>query len=563
MNLTKYCAELLPELLKKPFSKEEIHHKKVALSKKYGVNRIPTDIELLLYATESEREKLTSLQTKPVRIGSGVAPLALMPKPYPCPHGRCTYCPGGINSPFGDVPQSYTGHEPNPRRAKRNLYDAFFQVFNRLEQYILNGYLPDKVDIILMGGTFLAYPLDYQEAFVTDIYHALNVFSNTFYSNKSLNISLFKEFFELPCDINDTQRVNNIHAKETKLKEKHKRTTLLEEQNTNETAFLRCIGFTVETKPDWGFLEHGNLMLRYGVTKVELGVQTLNDKVLRATNRGHTLADTRKSIQTLRDLGFKLNFHMMPGQPGTTPEEDLTHLKELFTHTDYQPDMLKLYPCMVINGTALYKTFQAGSFTPLSTEQAADIIAQAKAFVPKYCRIMRVQRDIPTNVTIAGVDRTNLRQYVDIRRKALGITCNCIRCRELHEVEHALTLKEITFTAEEYAAAAGEEFFISANVADKLAGFVRMRFPSQSLREEITQTSAIIRELHVYGPAIPIGKKGSIQHRGIGKELMRKAEALAKANGRNKMVVISGIGVRQYFANIGYNHEGPYMTKHL
>ncbi len=564
MDLATYCAELLPQLLEQELSKREIHQRKIALSKKYKMHRIPTDIEILLHATNDERKRLTSLQTKPVRIGSGVAPLALMAKPYPCPHGRCTYCPGGIGSPFGDVPQSYTGHEPNPRRAARNHYDAFFQVFNRLEQYILNGYMPDKVDVILMGGTFLAYPDDYQEAFVSDIYRALNVFSTFFFDSGELHILRFKDFFELPCEINDKERVDRIHKKLSALRMKAEGTSLADEQLANETATLRCIGFTIETKPDWGFLEQGNRMLRFGVTKVELGVQTLDESVLAATHRGHTLADTQASIQILRDLGFKLNFHMMPGQPGSIPENDLADIKELFSNHVYQPDMLKLYPCMVIDGTALYKQYQSKKFTPLTTKQAADIIAEAKKFVPPYCRIMRVQRDIPTNVTIAGVDRTNLRQYVDERCKELGIICQCIRCRELHSLTRPIAIEELDFRIDYYKAGNGDEYFISANTTDdKLVGFARLRIPSRSLRKEITPTSALIRELHVYGPAVPLGKKGNIQHRGVGRELMRRAEALAREHKRDKIIVISGVGVRQYFAALGYSHEGPYMVKVL
>ena len=284
------------------------------------------------------------------------------------------------------------------------------------------------------------------------------------------------------------------------------------------------------------------------------------------TNRGNTVKDNVESIRILKDLGFKINAHYMPGLPFTTRGMDKKGLKELFENEAYRPDMLKIYPCMVLKGTRLYDDYIKGNFKPLKTKEAAELIAWFKQFVPKYCRIMRVQRDIPTYATDAGVDRTNLRQYIEKELKKSSITCNCIRCREVGHKLHLnknLKIESPEIAVIEYKASKGKEFFISYEdiKANTLLGFCRLRFPSQFLRKEITEKSALIRELHVFGSAVSIGKKGSIQHTGIGKMLMKKAEEIALQNHKNKIVVISGIGARDYYKKLGYEGEGAYMVK--
>ncbi|MBI4010167.1 MAG: tRNA uridine(34) 5-carboxymethylaminomethyl modification radical SAM/GNAT enzyme Elp3, partial [Candidatus Aenigmarchaeota archaeon] len=307
-----------------------------------------------------------------------------------------------------------------------------------------------------------------------------------------------------------------------------------------------------------------------GCTRVEIGIQSIYDEVLQATNRGNTVQDNIESIRILKDLGFKINSHYMPGLPLTTKEMDLEGLKELFDNPDYRPDMLKIYPCMVMEGTKLYDDWIAGKFNPLTTKEAAEIIAEAKSYVPKWCRIMRVQRDIPTFATAGGVGRTNLRQYVEKICVEKGIKCKCIRCREVGfhlKQNKRANFNNIQMTITEYGASHGKELFIAVEDLenDVLFGFVRLRYPCQLLREEITEKSALIRELHVFSSAIQIGKKSedSFQHRGLGKSLLMKAEEIAKHDGKNKMVIISGIGAREYFRKLGYGLEGVYMTKHL
>jgi elongator complex protein 3 len=455
-------------------------------------------------------------------------------------------------------------------RGMRANYDSYLQVFNRLEQYIVLGHDPEKIEVIVMGGTVLAVPDGYIEDFTKYIYKAMNDFSTLFYTTQSdrkavFDMEKFKEYFLLPGDIHDPKRKEAIHTKllaqkQNTLQDKTQAytCTLEEEQKKNETAHVRCVGLTIETKPDWGFLEHGNRMLALGCTRVELGVQTTFEEPLILTHRGHSLNNSIESIRTLKDLGFKLNFHYMPGLPGVAREKEVEGFKQLFASSDFQPDMLKIYPCMVMPGTLLYDDYKAGKYTPLETKEAAELIAEFMRYVPKYCRVMRVQRDIPTYRTEAGVDRTNLRQYLEKVMQEKGIVSNDIRAREIKgEVAGEWNLKVI-----QYDASHGKEFFIEAVTEDdKLLGYCRMRYPSQALRKEITMQTALIRELHVYGPATALQKIGKVQHKGVGKALLQKAEEIAKHDGKNKIVVISGVGVREYYYKQGYEKEGVYVVK--
>ncbi len=554
-----FYQELVGELKKKEFTSAEFASLKRNLALKHKLKEIPTNINILLHAPEQDVPLVKNkLLTKPTRTISGVSPVAIMTKPDRCPHGKCTFCPGGIGSPWGDVPQSYTGHEPATMRGMRNNYDAYLQVFNRLQQYVLLGHTFDKIEIIVMGGTFTATVKEYQEEFIYGTFKAMNDFSDLFFVNGEFDFMKFKEFFELPGEMYDKDREVSIQTKLLEIKRK-KKTTLEEEQLKNETSHVRCVALCIETKPDWGFLEHGNEMLRQGCTRVELGIQSVYDDVLKHVHRGHDSADSKKSIQVLRDLGFKINFHYMPGLPLTDRERDIKGMKELFTDDGYKPDMIKMYPCMVGPGTALYYQWKKGEFEPISTEEAASRIVEWKKSVPEYCRIQRVQRDVPTKYWEAGVDKTNLRQITHQKYK---IECKCIRCRE--PKGKTVNWEKVSLKVDAFTASGGQEFFISAvdEENDLLIGFCRLRFPKECLREEITSSSALIRELHVYGTATAIGDDGMVQHKGWGRKLVEKAEAIAKENGKDKMVVISGVGVKEYYKNkLGYEKEGYYMVK--
>jgi len=559
----EYFNEIIGILKKKTLSKQEISNLKTRLCRKYKID-IPTDIRILLSADAKDRRLLKHLITKPTRTISGVAVCAIMTKPIKCPHGKCTICPGGPGSIFGDMPQSYTGKEPAARRAIRNNFDPYLQVMNRLEQYIMTGHVPDKLELIIMGGTFPSFKKTYQDYFTKYALKAMNDFSKMFFRNDNLNLENFKKFFEMPGNFQDDARVKRIQNKLIKLKNK---TTLEKEQKRNENSKIRCVGLTIETRPDFAKQKHANQMLRLGATRVELGVQTAYDNILEKIERGHTVKDSIDATKTLKNLGFKINYHMMIGLPGSGRKKDINSFKKIFSDQSFRPDMLKIYPCMVLKGTKLYELWKDKKYIPTTTEEAVGIITEIKRFVPLYVRIMRVQRDIPTYLTEAGVNKTNLRQYIEKELKEKKRKCNCIRCREIgHKLKkEKINLKNIKLKVLEYDASNGKEFFISYEDVknNALIGFCRLRFPSQSLRKEITGKSTLIRELHVFGSAISIGKKGDIQHAGYGKKILKKAEDISKKNKKNKIVVISGIGVRNYYRKLGYKKQGPYMVKYL
>ncbi len=554
-----FYTEIIEILKDKNLEKDKLAKLKIDLSRKYHTKKISTDLDILLHAKPEDLPKLHIL-TKPTRSISGVAVVALMSAPIACRHGRCIFCPGGPGSIFGDTPQSYTGKEPSTMRGIRAQFDPYVQIFNRLEQYVATGHDADKVDVIIQGGTFPSFDFEYQEQFCAYIFKALNDFSDMFFPAGAIDVMKYREFFELPGNIKDNDRMKRVREKILALKGTAE---LEKEQLRNEKTKARCIGLTIETKPDYGKLREGNMMLAFGCTRVEVGVQTVYDDVLQKTNRGHTLKDTVESIRELKDLGFKINAHYMLGLPGVTRKMEIDGLKELFDNPDYRPDMLKIYPCLVIPGTPLYELWKKEKYAQMTTPEAAEIISEAKRFIPEYVRIMRVQRDIPTYVTVAGVDKTNLRQYVEKRAIEKGIVCRCVRCRESGRKK----AENPEIVVREYDASGGKEFFISVEDVknDSLFGLLRLRFPSESLRSEITPTTSIVREIHVYSKALTVGGKSetSIQHKGFGKQLMEKAEKISLQHGKNKVLVIAGIGAREYFRKLGYERYGPYMRKQI
>ncbi|MBI4438829.1 tRNA uridine(34) 5-carboxymethylaminomethyl modification radical SAM/GNAT enzyme Elp3 [Candidatus Woesearchaeota archaeon] len=565
---TGFYSELVSALRNSRFDKAEFSRLKSSLASKYSLKSIPTDIEVMLNLPEESRKHI-KLVTKPTRTVSGVAVVALMSAPLSCPHGRCVFCPGGPGSVFGDVPQSYTGKEPSTMRAIRAGYDPYVIMFNRLEQYAVSGHSFGKVEVIVQGGTFPSYDWSYQEMFVREAFAAMNSFSRLFFRREGkwegeLDFVGFKDFFDLPGEVGSSERMRKVHSRIFEAKNSSQARSLEEEQEENESSNVRCVALCIETKPDFSKSEHINDMLRLGTTRVELGVQTLYDDVLSRVNRGHTLQDTLEAVQLLKDSFLKVGFHMMPGLPGSDYQRDIAMFRELFENPAYMPDNLKVYPCMVMPGTELYDDWKRGDFAPLSTREAAEIIAESKRFVPEYCRVMRVQRDIPTYVTSAGVDRTNLRQYVDMIRAEQGIFCRCIRCREPMSRKFDLGRAEII--VRRYASSGGTEVFISAEdvSSDVMLGFCRLRIPFRPFRPEITPGSAGVRELHVFGPAASLNRVGSVQHRGFGKLLLSEAERAARDElGVEKLLVISGVGARNYYRKLGYERDGAYMGKRL
>jgi elongator complex protein 3 len=549
--------EELREQISDKLSKKDLFRIKRDLARKHSLKDIPNDVDVYLNTG-------IKIQSKPVRTISGVAPLALMTTPFACPHGKCVYCPGGPNSVFGNVPQSYTGKEPSTMRGIRNFYDPYLIVFNRLEQFVATGHMPQKTEVIVQGGTFPALPKEYQEDFITYALKAMNDFGDEFYNGSEVKLEKFKEFFELPGKVGDGVRTQHIHEKERGLKAT---STLEIEQKRNETSKIRCVALCIETKPDWCFESHIDDMLRLGTTRVEMGVQCLRDDVMKLTHRGHDLADVKKATKLMKNSLLKVGYHMMPGLPGMTKQMDNEDHKELFSNPDFMPDALKIYPTTVMKGTGLFGMWKAGKYKPISTDDAADIVSDAMRFVPKWCRVMRIQRDIPSTVINAGPNMTNIRQLVEQKIKEKGIVERDIRSREpKHE---KIDWANVKLLRKDYESSGSKEIFLSFEDTknDFLIGFCRLRIIPESHRPEIPKNSAGIRELHVYGSAVAIGeegKEGEAQHKGLGKKLMAEAERIAKEEfDCKKILVISGIGVREYYRKLGYQRDGPYMSKKL
>jgi len=489
---------------------------KTEVAKKFSMEKLPKNSEIRKFFPKS---KLTNaiqllLKRKPVRTISGVTPIAVMVRPK----GSCRY--GCIYCPFtGKAAKSYTGEEPAALRARENLFDPNAQVKSRLTQFLLGGHPSEKCEIIIMGGTFLEMPTDYKYGFVKGIYDALN-------------------------------------------SRKNKGKTLAEAKKYNETARHRVTGLTIETRPDVCGRKEIDEMLEFGATRVELGVQNPNNLIYKKINRGHTVADVVRSTQLLKDSSFKIAYHIMPGLPGSNMENDIQMIKKLFKDGRFKPDMLKIYPTLVMPGTELHKMLLNNKYEPYTSEEAADVISEFYRYIPKYVRVMRIQRDIPSNFIAHGVKKSNLREMVEAKIREKGIKTEEIRLREAGFLKTEGIGRTET-TRMSYDAGKGKEIFIASENYAALAGFIRLRIPFSPYRKELTG-SALIRELHVYGEEAVLGKTGKTQHRGIGATLLAEAEKIAREEfGFKKITAISGVGAREYFYKKGYVPNGPYVTKKL
>lgn len=512
-------------------------------------------------------EKL--LITKKMRSLSGVSIITVLTKPYECP-GKCIYCPSEK-----DVPKSYLSNEPAVMRAILNQYDPRKQVQTRLDSLAKQGHPIDKIEIIVIGGTFSYLPKDYQEEYIKGCFDALNG-------------------FESP--------------------------NLAEAKLANEKAKSRCVGLTLETRPDY-INEKEVAWFRYlGATRVEMGVQSIFDDVLQKNARGHDVAETIRATKLLKNAGFKINYHLMPNLYGSNLDRDREMFHQVFTNSDFKPDYIKIYPCMVMAGTGLSELYHKGEYQPYTDNELIELIAAAKKEVPYWIRIMRTIRDIPAQSIEAGSKTSNLRQIILENAKKEGWQCNCIRCREagISLSRHSRLSDRpaggdpkssdtnCKLFTEEYEASEGKELFLSFESTDRevLYSLLRLRFPVQknvsslatnqgfTLKEKEDswpQTrndegsnydlykhlpelkgSALIREVHTYGQQVEIGEspsdlagKGETQHKGLGRKLIEKAEELAKEAGYKKIAVISGVGVRDYYRKFGYERVGEYMIKAL
>ena len=546
------CRIIINDIIEGKIStRRDLEVKKRQLCRDLKLSRFMSNADILEYATDEEKELVSdTLKKKPTRTKSGVAIVAVMCHPHKCPHGRCLYCPES------DIaPPSYTGEEPAALRGRMFEYHPYVQCFNRLVQLKKIGHPIDKVELIIMGGTFPSRDLCYQEWFVSQCLKAMTDFGLILENNAEfeINKSLIRDFEK---DVVKTYPPNDY--------------VLIEDiQLVNENSKVRCVGMTFETRPDYCKKDHINRMLNFGVTRVELGVQTLSDELYTKVKRGHTIADVIESNQLLRDSAIKVAMHMMPGL-FVNQKEDLKMFKRLFSDDNFKPDMLKIYPCLVTKGSELYDMWQEGIYSPYTDEEAVELIVEVKKILPKWVRTMRIQRDIPSTLIEAGVQKSNLGELVYNKLNEQDIECQCIRCREIghKKTNKNYVLDDFKLFNESYTACGGQETFIS--IEDKneesIAGFLRFRLPSENIfRPEITNKTALIRELHVYGNMIQIGNKNpSIgQHTGFGEKLLKEAENLAIDNDKDEIAIISGIGSRNYYRKFGYERKGPYMAKKL
>ena len=505
-----------------------------------GHGGLPTKAELLaMYRVriaagveEKNESALLLLRKIKTKSNSGIAVVSLLTKPFPCP-GRCTYCPTEEN-----MPKSYLAKEPAAARALLNDFDPYLQITTRLKALEMNGHPIDKIEMIIIGGTWSFYHPSYQEEFLIGCYRACNDYGTGLDSRAETY----------------TSRIDY----------------LLELQDRNESAGCRIIGLSIETRPDYITDFEIERLRKLGVTKVEIGVQHLDDAILKLTQRDMKIARVKDATEKLRNAGFKIVYHMMPNLPGSTVERDISMFGELFAGVDFQPDMLKIYPCVVLDHSELYETWKEGGFRPYSDAELVEVLRGAKQFVPSYVRILRVIRDIPASYIKAGSTLSNLRQVMDEDMKQKGWQCRCIRCREIREEE--VKPEEFTLSTITYRTQNGTEHFLSfekdtGTPSARLASFTRLRLPDDHGKDALLPTlrkAALIRELHTYGRHTKIGGEGEQgQHVGFGRRLLAEAERIAKEAGYMKIAVISGIGVRAYYRKLGYELEGTYMVKSL
>ncbi|XP_071532906.1 elongator complex protein 3 isoform X2 [Panulirus ornatus] len=527
-------GEIVQELIKAQKEQRDVNLNKLKtrISSKYGLHSSPRLVDIIA-AVPHEHKKvlLPKLRAKPVRTASGIAVVAVMCKPHRCPHinmtgNICVYCPGGPDSDFEYSTQSYTGYEPTSMRAIRARYNPYLQTRHRVEQLRQLGHSVDKVEFIVMGGTFMALPEEYRDYFIRNLHDALSG---------------------------------------------HSSTSVSEAVKYSERSSTKCIGITIETRPDYCLKRHLSDMLKYGCTRLEIGVQSVYEDVARDTNRGHTVRAVSESFHYSKDAGFKVVSHMMPDLPNVDYERDVEQFIEFFENPAFRPDGLKIYPTLVIRGTGLYELWKTGRYKSYPPNTLVDLIATILSLVPPWVRVYRVQRDIPMPLVSSGVEHGNLRELALSRMKDFGTECRDVRTREvgIQEIHHKVRPYEVEMIRRDYMANGGWETFLSYEdpEQDILVGLLRLRKCSdQTFRPELVAGVSIVRELHVYGSVVPVSTRDptKFQHQGFGMLLMEEAERIAKEeHGSQKISVISGVGTRNYYRKLGYDLDGPYMSKPL
>lgn len=503
------------------------------LAARYQLSKVPSLVDIISGVPHNLKSiLLPKLRAKPIRSASGIAVVAVMCKPHRCPHinytgNVCVYCPGGPDSDFEYSTQSYTGYEPTSMRAIRARYDPYLQSRGRIEQLHRLGHEVDKVEFIVMGGTFMSLPPEYRDYFIRNLHDSLSG---------------------------------------------HQSQSVQEAVKMSERAKIKCIGITIETRPDYCLKRHLIDMLDYGCTRLEIGLQSIYEDVAVDTNRGHTVKSVCQSFELGKDCGFKIVSHIMPNLPNVDLERDIYQFVELFQNPVFRPDGLKIYPTLVIRGTGLYELWKTNRYKSYPPSVLIDLLAQILSMVPPWTRVYRVQRDIPMPLVSSGVEHGNIRELALARMSDYGMKCRDVRTREvgIQEIHHKIKPYNIELIRRDYVASNGWETFLSYEDVEQdiLIGLLRLRkCGSSTIKPELTkEPTSIIRELHVYGSTVPVNTKNPVkfQHQGFGMLLMEEAERISsEEHGSSKISVISGVGTRNYYRKLGYELDGPYMSKTL
>ena len=515
---------------------------------------------------------LERLRMKPIRSASGVTPLTVFTKPYPCP-GECIFCPNDVR-----MPKSYLADEPGAQRAEANRFDPYLQTFTRLEAFRNTGHPTDKIEIIILGGTWSFYPEPYQIWFVRRVFDALHDYGRGYDGREAvitaLNgnsvcepdlVHIHGGLSEGGASYNQAVHVVYRAGLERALTLETATWPELEAAHReNERAACRCVGLVIETRPDYTTPEEVIRLRRLGCTKVQLGFQSLNDDVLRLNWRGHSVQRTREAVRLFRRAGFKLHAHWMPNLYGSTPQADLADYRRLFDDPDFRPDELKIYPCSLIESAELMNYYRRGEWRPYGTDELTELIAACLELTPEYCRLTRVIRDIPGTDIVDGNRVTNLRQVAERLLADRGKHAQDIRAREIGQ--QAIRRDDLRLVETSYATSAGEEVFLQfVTEARKVAGFLRLLLPNSPSFVAELGDSAIIREVHVYGPALGLGEaaEGKAQHSGLGSALIERAASIAAERSYEQLAVISAVGTRDYYRKRGFSDGMLYQFRRL
>jgi elongator complex protein 3 len=565
-KVRQFYVELCADI---PEDKRSLEQRKYAFAKREQIDTILNrDILAVIPSESSIPPKLERLLTKrSVRTISGVSPIGILTKPYPCP-GKCVYCPTEDR-----MPKSYMSNQPAAARALRNKFHPYRQVHNRMMALSESGHSISKLEVIVMGGTWSFLPHKYQHWYIRKCFEAANQFSI------------------IHDQLSEKESVSKVGNQGTQSPDLKKQ-TLKNLQHDNETAQNRIIGLTLETRPDFIIESELKRMREYGCTRIEIGVQTLDDEVQRLTRRGHGRKHVIRAMKLMKEYGFKVCFHLMPGLPGSSLSKDLEWMKEVFENPDFRPDFIKIYPCVVVETAELKQWWEDGRYKPLEDQDLIKLLVQYQTFIPEWTRVMRLMRDIPVSNILGGAKFSNLRQILNDQPKKLreivgedfyaehklaekGYQSRDIRAREigfadLEKHPEILTEKPV-LVRRDYQASDGLESFLSFETPDKKHVFalLRLRKPDVSFEPQffrsVLKNAALIREVHSYGTEISVGESAGMgQHRGLGRKLIEEAERIARDEwGLGRMTIIAGVGTREYYRKWGYELKSTYMTKKL